>query len=388
MRQREGDSVPILIVEDSPTVAKLTEYWLIQGLPHPLDLHHATSVSSTLEILGRVKFQAIILDLNLPDSQGLETFLQIQAAVPQIPIVILSAEADEEVAVEAVSRGAQDYVVKSNGNTNVLARPVRYALERSRRQHAESELKESERQMFVAASIQQQLLPTSAPKCGMDIVGRCQPADITGGDFFDYICFPDGTLGIVIGDVSGHGLPAALMMIETRAVLRALTRTFSDAAEILFHANAVISPDLRDRFVSVFLAIFAADGRSYHYASAGHPSFIVKSSGETEMLAATTTPLGITLPPADVAPSVHHGFHEGDALVLFTDGLTESFSRAVEMFGHARLSETLRKHVHRSATEIVDLTFEAVSTFTDNSNIVDDNTMVVIKYSGGGSHDV
>ena len=124
-------SFRIMVVEDSATSAEMTRCWLEDGLGTEFILHRATRLSSALELLQQKAVDLTILDLNLPDSLGLDTFRCIYAQDRNVPIVILSSEMDEELALDAVRLGAQDYVVKENGLKNPLARPVLFACAQS-----------------------------------------------------------------------------------------------------------------------------------------------------------------------------------------------------------------------------------------------------------------
>jgi len=163
----------ILLVEDSPTSAALTIHWLKAGLGTPFVLHTVSHLNAALEMLQKGGTDLTILDLNLADSVGLDTFRAIHTQFRDVPIVVLSGDCDEELAIEAVRLGAQDYVVKTNGEGNPLARPVRFAWERVQRHRAEMALQANERQLQLARSIQQHLLPDAPPGlAGFDIACR------------------------------------------------------------------------------------------------------------------------------------------------------------------------------------------------------------------------
>ncbi len=368
----------ILLVEDSPTSAELANYWLEDGLKKPFVLHKATRLATALEILRQGIIDLTILDLNLPDSLGIKTFLAVHAESSHIPIVVLSSDADEELAVEAVRQGAQDYVVKNNGVANPLARPVRFAWERVQRHRAEAALRENERQLYVARSVQQYLLPDHPPTLvGFDIAGRCEPADLIGGDYYDFIPMRDGTWGLVIADVSGHGMAAALMSVEVRAVLRSLVRQGLSLSDILGIGNELITPDLDCRFVTAFFSVLQPETRTVRYGSAGHPALVLRADGTLQMLNSLTAPLGVHDGETVVSDEII--LCEGDLLVLYTDGLLERFSPRDELFGLTRIVSVLREHRHRPAAEIMAGVFQAVRDYAEGRDPSDDETLVVVK---------
>jgi PAS domain S-box-containing protein len=144
-------------------------------------------------------------------------------------------------------------------------------------------LRENEEQFRVAREIQERLFPKAAPQWpGIDLAGASFPAKATGGDYFDYLSVADGGWGIVVGDVSGHGVGPAMLMAETRAYLRILAQNRGDLGEILARANRALVEDVSDgRFVTLMLAKFESAGRALVYANAGHPpAFVLDASGQ------------------------------------------------------------------------------------------------------------
>ena len=207
MRPADARTTHVLLIEDSDTDALLIEAHLKKG---GLDVavQREKRLSTGLNQIDEGKVDVILLDLNLPDSSGLETFLQIHDRAVKIPIIVLSGQDNVDLAVDAVAQGAQDYLPKAEANRSSLARSVRYAIERARRQRAEQELS-------AAGEIQRRLFPQQAPEiAGFDIYGHCEPAHSAGGDYFDFFPMCDGGWGIVIADVSGHGIGPALIIIR------------------------------------------------------------------------------------------------------------------------------------------------------------------------------
>src|SRR5678815_321118 len=145
------------------------------------------------------------------------------------------------------------------------------------RKRAERELRENQEQFRVAREIQQRLFPKTAPTlAGFDIAGATYPAEATGGDYFDYLPMLNDCTGIVIGDVTGHGVGPALLMAETRAYLRILARNRENPAEILYRTNLVLAEDVgSERYVTLTLLQLDARAKTVSYANAGHiPGYI------------------------------------------------------------------------------------------------------------------
>ncbi len=179
------------------------------------------------------------------------------------------------------------------------------------RRRAELALREQEMHMLVAQKIQERLLPEAPPALpGFDIGGGSYPAEFTAGDFFDYLAMPNGIVGFVIADVSGHGFGPALLMASTSTLIRLLTETHTDVGEILARVNRFLAKETDDHFVTLLLGCLDPQSRSFHYASAGHPTgYVLDSAG------AVKARLESTAPPLAVSPASEE-FPAADPVIL------------------------------------------------------------------------
>lgn len=372
--------VRILLVEDDPD-----DVWLMRNLlgdrwDGPFELIHVELLADALHHCSERKVDVVLLDLTLPDSQGLQTFLMMQAHAPETPIVVLTGLDDETTGVKSVQAGAEDFLIKGQVDDHLLVRSIRYAIERSHRHRAEEELKTTQQEVRAARDIQQRLFPLDPPAvAGLDISGGSFPATDAAGDYFDYIPMAGQRIGIVLGDVSSHGMGPALLMAETRAYLRALAVACDDVGEILTRANRVLTDDTDDfYFVTLMLAQVDPATRRLVYASAGQQGYLMEPSGETRTLASTSLPLGIEKSTV-VGRSPALQLVPGQILIMFTDGITEAAGRDEEMFGDRRALEVIRQSRHRPAREIVHELYRAVREFSGPVPQDDDITVVVVK---------
>jgi PAS domain S-box-containing protein len=253
------------------------------------------------------------------------------------------------------------------------------------RKRAEQELLENQEQFRVAREIQQRLFPRNPPElAGFDIAGATYSAEETGGDYYDYLPMLNGCVGLVVADVTGHGVGPAMLMAETRAYLRILARNREDLGDILTRASRSLAEDVDfERFVTLLLAKIDARNHSLVYCNAGHPSgYLLDAHGKIKLqLKRTGPPPGLQ---ADLnyqsAPAIT--LTPGDILLLATDGVEEALSPTNEFFGLDRTLECLRANAQRSAREIVDALYQAVKTFAADQTQLDDITAVVAKYTG------
>ncbi len=262
-----------------------------------------------------------------------------------------------------------------------LAAQAGVSLQRARLMQHYAQKLEMERAMKIARDIQRGLLPQEQPKiCGFDVAGICEPADKTGGDTYDFLPLPGGRWLLTVADASGHGIGPALVIAETRAMLRAASLHGCDLPRVLGTVNELLSADLDGRFVTCFLGVLDPLIGRMAYASAGHGPmlFYDRRRDRFEQASATSLPLGIT-PEADYADIVTHDFAPGDVAVILTDGFFEAVNPAQEMFGLDRLMSILRRDRDLPAERMIQQLHGEITDFIGDQPPQDDCTVVVIR---------
>jgi len=243
-------------------------------------------------------------------------------------------------------------------------------------------LQEREIEMQVASKVQRRLFPAAAPQVpGYDLAGAVFPADATCGDYFDFVPMPNGALGLVAADVSGHGLGPALVMAETRAYLRSLTQETDDLASILSAVNRFLVADLDDNFfVTMLLAKLEPGTGRLTYVNSAHPSgYIIDASGNVSAeLASRCLPLGLFLERWRCMTN-ETVLRQGELAVFMTDGVLESQSPDGTEFGSERLLEVVREHRREPAQGIVERVYGAIRDFSLAEKQMDDVTIVICK---------
>lgn len=253
------------------------------------------------------------------------------------------------------------------------------------RKRSEEALRASQEEFRVARHIQQGLYPRSAPLLpGCEVAGASFPANATGGDYFDYFPMHDGSIGLVLGDASGHGVGPALLSASTRAYLRALALTHTDVGALLSSANNVLSGDISDgHFVTVLLAHFDPHRRLLTHASAGHQTgYVLDCTGAVKAsLTSTGYPLGVNA-RASVPAGPVLSLAAGDLVLLLTDGIPEAHSDADVSFGIGRALEIVRQHRAEPARQIIAALHAAVRLHCKPRLPHDDVTALVLKVEG------
>ena len=251
-----------------------------------------------------------------------------------------------------------------------------------------TELKEKQEQEFhlrIARELQQRYYKVKVTVPGFDIAGATYPAVETGGDYFDFISMKDGNIGIVIGDVSGHGIGSALIMAQTRAYLRAFAKVESDPAILLTWLNKELAVDLDDRhYVTLTLARLDRNQNSLDYANAGHlPAYLLNSNGETKyVMESTGIPLGI-MHDYKYEKSKAIKLNPDHIVVFLTDGITEAHAINKSEFGLDRTLDIIRFHQYETACQIIVQLYQAVRSFTKKQPQEDDITAIICKVYPG-----
>jgi serine phosphatase RsbU (regulator of sigma subunit)/pSer/pThr/pTyr-binding forkhead associated (FHA) protein len=231
-----------------------------------------------------------------------------------------------------------------------------------------------------AAIIQQGLLPSKAPVIpGLDLAGYNAACRTVGGDYYDYIEYPNGHVGIAVGDVSGKAMPAALLMTSLQARVRVLAEESADVADIVTRLNRHTAANCpENRFVTFFFGIVDSRTGNLAYANAGHNApLLVRANGHTEMLNGGGIVMGLFAQAR--YDRYEANLETGDTLILYSDGVTEATNTNGEEFGEERLVETLRLNRHRSASELVRAINGALTTFTAGAAAADDITLLILK---------
>jgi serine phosphatase RsbU (regulator of sigma subunit) len=347
----------ILIVDDTPAnIQTLSAILKEKGY----QLSVATNGKQALQVLEKVKPDLILLDVMMPEMDGFETCRQIKKseALRNIPIIFLTAKTETSDIVEGFEIGAVDYVGKPFNAHELLARiNTHLSIDYLRRSLAEKneELERAhKREREMAYRVQAQLIPTSMPEIPQwEFAANWQPAREVSGDFYDFIQNKE-SLGIVIADVSGKGLPAALFMASTRSIVRAKATASLPPAECLTQANSLICADAaRGMYVTVFYAELDPENRVFTYVNCGHNSQYWYRANQNDICELPSTGSVVGMYPTMQWQQERIELSRGDLIILYTDGISEAFNEEEQEFGDERLKGILMKNAQGSPSDIL-----------------------------------
>ena len=250
--------------------------------------------------------------------------------------------------------------------------------------YSADERRRLESELELSQIVQRALMPKHAPDIsGVEVAAFSRPAEIIGGDYFDFFKFKDGTHGLVIADISGHGVSAAMLMSSLQTALQTMAPDTDSPAEILERINRFYIHNIRfTTFVTVFLARYDSNDRTLTYVNSGHnpPAVFRRNASGIDWLARTAPAVGLAeeyFPRTEMVQ-----FSDGDVLLLYTDGITEAFNNDMEQFGHERLAEFIQNAADLSAADMLQVVRQGISAYRGDVQLTDDLTMVALKVSG------
>ena len=335
---------------------------------------------------------AIILsDINMPEMDGLTLLTKLhELKNPALKTIIVSAYGDMTNIRTAMNRGAFDFVTKPV-DFNDLETTVKKTIEQlsilRQAQKEHDKLVSIEHDLSVARDIQLSILPKVFPpfphRKEIDICAKMEAAKEIGGDFYDFFFIDDERFGVVIGDVSGKGIPAALFMAVSRTLIKATALKGMPPIDCLNFVNKLLcNESVSSMFVTVFYGILNVKTGELTYTCAGHnPPYLISSKGEISPLDnASGMMLGIL--DEVMLGSKTTVINPGDGLFLYTDGVTEAFNAGGDMYLEEKLEAKLKEIYADSFDTLVDVVMADVRSFAAGFKQSDDITALFLKYNG------
>jgi serine phosphatase RsbU (regulator of sigma subunit) len=393
----------ILVVDDKEANVRLLDGMLrVAGYT---SVDSTTDPKQVCELHRRNRYGLILLDLQMPEMDGFQVMEGLKAieADGYLPVLVITAQPDHKL--RALEAGAKDFVSKPFDLAELRARvhnilEVRLlhletksysqALEQTVRELEASrevirlkeleERKKREQELALAQETQESLLPRVVPQFqNFNIHAFSQPTRYVGGDFYDFQQLSSGEWMGVLADVSGKGMPAALLSSMVLGALSMEFRSATQPEEVLNRANQLLCEKSLDfQFVTLFLFLLSPDGVG-QFISAGHnPAYLFRAStGKIEKLVSGLYVLGMFDFASYQSSALHLG--KGDILVVYSDGLTDAQNQREEMFGEKRLRNLIRQDGPSGSPALVQKLLQAIEDFTEGMPQTDDITFIVVE---------
>ena len=355
----EAKPLSVLLIEDDRGDALLVEE-LIADADAKLDMVWAQSMAQAEQEMTASKPDCILLDLHLPDADGIDALRRVAQVDATIPIVVLTGRTDEHFGVSAVASGAQDYLVKGHVEPEMLRRAILYAIERKHAQLQAADLYASQLRALENARLERGLVPSPLllDDPGVDIVAQYRPSREDaqlGGDFYDIVQTSDRTVHVLIGDVSGHGPEEAALGVALRIAWRVLVLAGVHGAERMRQLDRILRAERAGEgiFASVLSLAIPSSDRPVVAVRAGHPGMLLHGANSVAWVEPPSGP-ALGLPQGDWTEH-EVPLSDGYALLLLTDGLFEGHSGVADQrLGEDGLLELARSHAALAGPAFVD----------------------------------
>lgn len=366
----------ILLVEDDPAVQR--------GIRENLERERFKVLveqdgKKGLHRARREMPDLLILDVMLPSMTGFDICARLKKEGFPSPVFILTALGDEDSTLRGLGLGADDYLSKPFSVRELLLR-VRNLFERTRRTLGKAQAYEDE--LRKARQIQQNSLPEKPPQCdGLDIWAMTIPATHVGGDYYDFMWLGPSKLCVVVADVCGKGMPAALYVQKMQGVVQASAGVAQSAGEVLMKLQEHVGATMEEAsFVTATAAAFDMKQNKVEIASAGHPPVLLKRGLNLETIDASGMWIGQVLGYSftDMLKTVTIESRKGDTLFFYSDGVTESMNARQEEFGMDRLRRALGSG-KGGCQDLINRCLNKVRQFSGSEPQADDITMVAVE---------
>ena len=396
------ETIKVLLLDDDPQQATLIEKHLQRIPTARYELEWVYSYQDALKALETPRHEVCLLAEHLENHRGLDLMHHALAKGCKTPMILQISSSNPAAGLEAMAAGAVDYWVKSEINSDLLERSLRYAFKQKQieGQLAEQDaivrehVKEAERvnrylieltqriteELEQARKIQLALLPQELPVLPqVRFAIKYEPMEQIGGDFYDIFQFDDHRTGILVADVAGHGIPAALISFMVSSLFKSIAPRHLDVEKTICQVNeSLLGKIPYEKFATTFYCIYNAESQTLTYATMGHPpAYLIRpQTQEILPLASEGMLLGIFPIEDGQYPAQSQTLLPGDKVFLHTDGLVEIFNHAGQFFGQKQLQKFLHAHQHLPIGELIEAAHESTLDYSESADFADDMTLL------------
>src|SRR5271168_5104800 len=371
----------ILVVDDAPANIQIA----LAILKDTYQVRVATNGAKALELAASDPVpDLVLLDVVMPGMDGFEVCTRLKAdpKTKDIPVIFLTGQTEIEDETRGFEVGGVDYIHKPFSPAVMKARVNTHLVLRGVREQLAAQLKTIRTELETARRIQMSILPQQMPKiAGLDIAARYIPMAEVAGDFYDFIVVDKKRIGILVADVSGHGMPAALIASMLKIALSAQGTHAADPAQVLLGLNQALCGKFQHHYVTAAYLFVDMEKRTLTYAGAGHPPLLLRDGSSKGVRSVVENGLFLGRFPFATYSSLELPLNAGDRVLLYTDGIPETTNPVGVEFGTDCFRRFLEAEQSTSADQFADRLLEALSRWSargSDEEMDDDITMVAI----------
>jgi len=372
----------ILVVDDAPANIQIA----LAILKESYQVRVATNGAKALELAANEPVpDLVLLDVVMPGMDGFEvcTRLKDDPKTKDIPVIFLTGQTEIEDETRGFEVGGVDYIHKPFSPAVMKARVNTHLVLRGVREQLAAQLKTIRTELETARRIQMSILPQQMPKiAGLEIAARYIPMTEVAGDFYDFIVVDEKRLGTLVADVSGHGMPAALISSMMKIALAAQAPNASDPAAVLAGLNKALCGKFQGHFVTAAYIYIDTEARTIRYAGAGHPPLVLKGRSSAEATEALENGLFLGAFEHAAYSALELPFPEGTWAVLYTDGVPETASPSGEEFAGERLKTFAAANDGLAPDKFIDGLLAELARWSSNAEAEDDVTILAVHFAG------
>lgn len=384
-------SAKILVVDDEPDLEQI----ILQKFREQIRSNNYEFIFARngIEALDRLKqmqnIDLILTDINMPEMDGLTLLNKLkELEKPLLRSVIVSAYGDIENIRTAMNRGAFDFVIKPIDLNDLEITIVKSLQDLEVLKDAiqsRDQLTAIKHELDIATEIQTSILPKTFPafpeRTEFEIFAKMIPAKEVGGDLYDFFLIDKHRIGVIIGDVSGKGIPAAMFMAVSKTLLKATAlKGISPDTCLEIVNNILVDESLPTMFVTVFYGIFDTRNGAFEYSSGGHnPPYLIHKDGQIKQLESKGGLFLGSMKGIEYESNMCI-LQQGDTLFLYTDGITEAFDINENLYDDFRLEHALQQHYNLEIDKLIDNIINEVNEFSQGVEQSDDMTCLAIRY--------
>ena len=378
MPDNDNEKEALLLVDDNPTNLQVL-YQTLESTGCKLLV--AKNGETALAIAQKASPDLILLDIMMPGIDGFEVCRRLKdnPDTAKIPVIFLSALTETKDKVQGLQLGAVDYVSKPFQPDEVIARVnTQLTIHRLKRE-VEQKKDDLEDELKAASDVQRRLLPKKLPEiAGLKLAAHYETSLYAGGDYYDIAKMADNQWGFLVADAEGHSAPAAVMMAMTCALFRSYPGPPTEPGELLYFLNQHLCKVADPSFVTALYVVCDAEHHRLKIARAGHPPPMIYRSAEKKAIEYTcggVFPMGID--PYEQVPVTEAELKPGDRILMYTDGITERFSKDGETYGENRLLQQLEREGKLEPQELLTAIMKDVDDFANGRPADDDQALLL-----------